>query len=107
MHRKLNMEQEKKDISEYKQSLRERIVEVAMQAFAKQGIKAVRMNDIAHLLGISKRTLYEVFDTKEAVLLAGVLVYSQRQQQAMQQKYRDCHNVMDYILTQYRTRVEE
>lgn len=36
--------------------------------FVNEGIKAVRMDDIAHSLAISKRTLYEVFsDRKELV----------------------------------------
>lgn len=41
--------------------LRERIIETAVKAFAAQGIKSITMDDIATSLGISKRTLYEVF----------------------------------------------
>ncbi len=32
------------------------------------GIKSVRMDDIAHTLGVSKRTLYELFGDKEELL---------------------------------------
>lgn len=39
-----------------------------MQIFLKQGIKAVRMDDIAQMMGISKRTLYELFGDKETLL---------------------------------------
>ena len=45
--------------------LRERIIETAVKAFAAQGIKSITMDDIATSLGISKRTLYEVFPDKE------------------------------------------
>ena len=36
--------------------------------FVSQGVKAVRMDDIAHELSISKRTLYELFGDKEELL---------------------------------------
>lgn len=39
-----------------------------MQMFATQGIKSVRMDDIAQHLGVSKRTLYELFGDKEGLL---------------------------------------
>ena len=48
--------------------LRERIIETAVKAFAAQGIKSITMDDIATSLGISKRTLYEVFPDKETLL---------------------------------------
>ena len=35
-----------------------------MQAFVAQGIRAVKMDDISQELGISKRTLYELYDNK-------------------------------------------
>ncbi|WP_337903210.1 TetR/AcrR family transcriptional regulator, partial [Mesomycoplasma ovipneumoniae] len=48
--------------------LKERIVNVTMEAFMKHGIKSITMDDIAASLGISKRTLYEVFPGKESLL---------------------------------------
>lgn len=36
--------------------------------FVELGIKSIRMNDIAHTLGISKRTLYEMFADKEELI---------------------------------------
>ena len=41
--------------------LRERIIDTALNSFATHGIKSITMDDIAAALGISKRTLYEVF----------------------------------------------
>lgn len=48
---------------------KERIIEQAMHMFVSQGIKSVRMDDIAQQLGVSKRTLYELFGDKEGLLL--------------------------------------
>ena len=47
---------------------KERIIEQAMHMFVSQGIKSVRMDDIAQMMGISKRTLYELFGDKETLL---------------------------------------
>ena len=47
---------------------KERIVAQAMQMFVSEGIKSVRMDDIARQLGVSKRTLYELFGDKESLL---------------------------------------
>lgn len=47
---------------------KEDIVEQTMQMFVTQGIKSVRMDDIASQLGISKRTLYELFADKEELI---------------------------------------
>lgn len=47
---------------------REKIIERASQMFLKQGVKAVRMDDIALELRVSKRTLYEMFSDKEELM---------------------------------------
>lgn len=46
-----------------------------MQIFLQQGIKAMRMDDIARMMGISKRTLYELFGDKETLLYLAVESY--------------------------------
>lgn len=53
----------------HKQELKDRIKKAASEMFFKNGIRQVRMDDIAHNLGISKRTLYEIYDNKEQLLL--------------------------------------
>ena len=47
---------------------KERIIAQAMRMFVSQGIKSVRMDDIAQQLRVSKRTLYELFGDKESLL---------------------------------------
>lgn len=54
---------------------KERIIEQAMQMFVAQGIKSVRMDDIAQQLGVSKRTLYELFGDKEGLLYLAMVCY--------------------------------
>ena len=49
---------------------RERIIEGAANLFRTYGIKSVTMDSIAAQLGISKRTIYEVFSDKDELLLS-------------------------------------
>jgi TetR/AcrR family transcriptional regulator, cholesterol catabolism regulator len=51
---------------------RERIIEGAAELFKIYGIKSVTMDSLANQLGISKRTIYELFADKDE-LLEGVL----------------------------------
>ena len=99
--------QETKDISPYKQGLRDKIITSAMMAFAKKGIRQVKMDDVASELGISKRTLYEIFDKKEDLLYEGVKYYLGERRSQMQQKAQNCNNVMEIILVAYKLKVEE
>ncbi|SEE07674.1 transcriptional regulator, TetR family [Prevotella sp. lc2012] len=102
----MNM-QETKEISAYKQGLRGKILETAMNAFGEKGIRAVKMDDVAVDLGISKRTLYELYDNKEQLLFEGVKVYNEQRQILIKEKTKNCGNVMEILLTVYRIKVEE
>ena len=99
--------QETKEISAYKQGLRGKILETAMNAFGEKGIRAVKMDDVAVELGISKRTLYELYDNKEQLLFEGVKVYNEQRQILIKEKTKNCGNVMEILLTVYRIKVEE
>ena len=99
--------QETKAITAYKQGLRVKILETAMNDFRQRGIRAVTMDDVATELGISKRTLYEIFDKKEDLLFETVKHYYIERKERMQVKVQHCVNVMEIILTVYRIKVEE
>lgn len=99
--------QEIKDLTPYRQSLRDRILDAAMILFAKHGIRAVKMDDVSHALSISKRTLYELYDNKEQVLLEGVKKYSKKRHEEFLQEVERSKDVMDIILYIYRIKMEE
>ena len=54
---------------------KERSIEQATRMFVAQGIKSVRMDDIAQQTGVSKRTLYELFGDKEGLLFLSMSNY--------------------------------
>ena len=101
----MNM-QETKDISPYRQRLKTRIIETAMAAFAEKGVRAVKMDDVASTLSISKRTLYEIYATKEVLLCEGLKVYAARREKDLTAATKDCRNVMEILLTIYKRKIE-
>ena len=67
--------------AEQHQELYSRVLDTAELEFQRLGIRAVRMDDIAHQLKISKRTLYQIFPDKETLLLATTKRTFEREQQ--------------------------
>lgn len=51
---------------------KEIIVREAAKMFIAEGVKSVRMDDIAHELSVSKRTLYELFGDKEQLIYEAI-----------------------------------
>lgn len=100
--------QEIKTFTDYKLSLKDRILDTAMKAFAEQGVKAVKMDDIAASLGISKRTLYEIYDTKEQVIFEGLRRYHRMKSERVMAFAQDSNNdVLDMVIFLYQTHIKE
>ena len=75
--------------------LRERIITAATEAFTSKGIKSITMDDIAAALGISKRTLYEVFSDKESLLKECILKAQADRDKYLQKVFEQSHNVLE------------
>lgn len=93
--------------SEIIMELRERIIERAGEFFFNQGIKSVTMSDIAQDLGISKRTLYEVFPNKEELLESVVNKYMDKADADMSVILSKSKNVIDTLLRMYAKQLSE
>jgi len=78
-----------------------------MQDFSKHGIRAVKMDTLAKELGISKRTMYEIFEDKETLLFEGIKVYGERKREYMHSYAEEGHDVIDIIMEAYHMKVEE
>ncbi|MDR2913042.1 MAG: TetR/AcrR family transcriptional regulator [Alistipes sp.] len=78
---------------------KERIVREAAAMFLDEGIKSVRMDDIAARLGVSKRTLYEMFGDKRDLLEQSVIWHFNRKRELMHERTRSAGNVFEEILT--------
>ena len=48
--------------------MKEQIINTAIELFLTLGFKSITMDDIANKMGISKKTIYKFFSTKEALI---------------------------------------
>lgn len=81
--------------------LKERIIENASALFFRNGIRSMTMSDIANGLGISKRTLYEVFRDKEELLEECLNYYHAKADREIEQLTRNSDNVIDTMIRLY------
>ena len=90
----------------YRQELRERILKASMTEFLHKGVKSVKMDDIANTLGISKRTLYEIYSNKEELLLEAVRIHEEQFNMHITEYSKNVpHNVIDIIIEFYKNKI--
>lgn len=87
--------------------LKKRIIDSSLEAFTKHGIKSITMDEIASSLGISKRTLYEVFYDKETLLEACVLRRQEMEEQYLKEIQTVAGNVLEVILKLFQYSIEQ
>lgn len=57
---------------------KERVIAHVAEMIEQMGVRSIRMDDVASSLGMSKRTLYEMFGDKEELLYQSVLYISEQ-----------------------------
>lgn len=85
---------------------KERVTCVAMKEFFHRGIKAVKMDDLAGMLGMSKRTLYKMSGDKENLLLEGLDYYLSAYQNDILSYASHTENILEVILHSFNYRLE-
>lgn len=91
---------ESKTISPELEQTQKRIVESASLLFFRKGIRAVTMDDIAHSLKMSKRTLYEIFSDKEELLRACYESWDAKRNNRVRMLLDKTDNVVEIILSE-------
>lgn len=89
----------------YRTSLKDKILDSAIALFHERGVKAVKMDDIANCLSISKRTLYEIYDNKEDLLFECVKTSFEHSEKELHDSVENADNVMDILLRIYRLKM--
>lgn len=93
--------------NEYRQELKAKIIEYAMDQFYMRGLRAVKMDEISRGLRVSKRTVYEIFGDKEELLLEGLRKKNEEMHQRMEYFIKtEAHNVIDVLSFFYRLQME-
>lgn len=80
-----------------------KVVETALRMFNERGLKGVTMDDIAAELRMSKRTLYEVFANKEALLSECLMLVHDRMERA--HRRTQCQGAEPLLMAMYMLRV--
>lgn len=68
-----------------------------MEMFVEEGVKSVRMDDLAQRLGMSKRTLYEMFGSKENLLYEAMILFRKELDRCHAEIGRSAENVLEGI----------
>lgn len=89
-----------------RRELREKIIISAGALFAKEGIRSITMDDIAASFGISKRTLYELFSDKEALLIECIRREMALEEAFMREQVTRSLNVLEILLKRYQRSIE-
>lgn len=95
------------DNNAYRQELRAQILRAATDLFLQQGVRHVKMDDIAASLSISKRTLYEIFSNKEDLLLEIVTLREENEEAHMRQFVEEHPDTIDIVVEFYRRNIQE
>ena len=69
---------------------KEEIIRTTQDLIARNGIRAVRVDEIAQMLGISKRTLYEMFVDKNGLISACLDSMAHQQRKTLASNRRRC-----------------
>ncbi len=81
---------------------REKIVEHVSHMLSSFGVKSVRMDDVANSLGMSKRTLYEMFGDKEELLYESMMYRVDMFHRKVAENTADCRNMLEVLLMSVR-----
>ncbi|MDR3218777.1 MAG: TetR/AcrR family transcriptional regulator [Dysgonamonadaceae bacterium] len=81
--------------------LRDRVIQEATALFFTKGIKSMTMSDIANELGISKRTLYEIFRDKDELLEICIDCNIERVDEETRELFSNSKDVIDTLMRIY------
>lgn len=89
-------------VTDRKSIMREKVLQTAIELFTSEGIRSVKMDDIASSLKISKRTLYELYANKKDLIIdvAECIMHSYREQ--LVKFAENCDNSMDIVVEFFR-----
>ncbi|MDO5497096.1 MAG: TetR/AcrR family transcriptional regulator [Alistipes sp.] len=82
---------------------RERVIEHVSNVIVTLGIKSVRMDDVANEMGMSKRTLYEMFGDKEELLYEGIVRYMDNRYEELSMRAKQFNNMLEILLESVRS----
>ncbi len=84
-----------------REDVRQKIIETALTLFLSRGIKDVKMDNIASLISVSKRTIYELFTDKEVLIEETLKHHHKQMQDEARNIIKSSNDILDVILNLY------
>lgn len=86
---------------------KDRILSYAIENFSRNGIRNVKMDDIASDLGFSKRTLYQLFKDKENLLVECFKYSEKRSAKLYSELIKSTDNILELYTKWLKMRIDE
>ena len=86
---------------------KERILTYAIRNFSRNGIRNVKMDDIASALGMSKRTPYQLFKDKENLLIECFRYSQKRSATQYAELTKSTDNILELYTKWHKMRIDE
>ncbi|HPH63659.1 MAG TPA: TetR/AcrR family transcriptional regulator [Paludibacteraceae bacterium] len=86
--------------------IRARVIEHAAKKFAANGIKSITMDEIAEQLGMSKRTLYELFKDKKNLVTECLYYFENLAKESQKKIFRETDNTFEAIVLSFKSNLE-
>ncbi|RMG30814.1 MAG: TetR/AcrR family transcriptional regulator [Bacteroidetes bacterium] len=77
--------------------IKERILAQASELFMRYGIRSVSMDEIAKALGISKKTIYQYFHNKAAIVYEVTLAHFEAEEQMQLELSKQAENALEEL----------
>lgn len=97
----------KVELTDYRKELKGKILLTALDMFTKHGLKAVKMDDISQCLGISKRTLYEIYPKKEDLIFETMKLGNKQAVERLAARISETSDTMDILTEFFKQRITE
>ncbi len=82
------------------------IIKSVAPLIIRRGVKGVTMDSVAKSLGISKRTLYEIFDSKDSMIIETFGYIHDQYRSRMEATLRNVENVMEGMVLAFRMHLD-
>lgn len=78
--------------------LKNKIIEVATALFRRMGVRAVTMDDIAREAGVSKKTIYQEFEDKSALVFEAFSAFLEKDEGMLRKIFEQDDDVIQHFI---------
>ncbi|MBK8621189.1 MAG: TetR/AcrR family transcriptional regulator [Saprospiraceae bacterium] len=79
-------------------TLSENIIHAAFKLFMKYGVRSVSMDDLANVLGMSKKTIYCEFDSKQSLIDKVIKIHLKNDEEKIKEIINNSANALDEMI---------